>query len=444
MTQRYFVYPLAVLVIAQLAPLLRDDRRWFVAQLTQLGLILLASAGAFLFEDDFIWVIIAWSLFVVFVLAPRVVVRLAWERHQAAWWTWAARLTWGKLGQVFRRYARAEEHRAEASALLDAVLAEPLPEPVRGDAQLFRLRLLSDAGDWAGALQVYESVESWGTLVSATRARLLAARAYAQAGNFERAFRCLQLVAQSPRTLGQIDRQYRAVRGKVVERAAEALPPEMLAMAREGLHAAENLSADWRALMSWGRPAAVTLVLVLACVATWLADKSFFAGKLWMWAGNEPETVREGEWWRPVSALFLHANWLHLTMNGAALWMFGSAVERTFGRWRFVVIFLLAGAAANTMSAWIGHYDVSVGASGGIFGLIAAFAVSVYRLRSPVLLAARRRLLLLLGVMLTADLTIGGLEPQVDNLAHAGGFVAGLVLAVVLWKRCVRAADPVW
>ena len=51
--------------------------------------------------------------------------------------------------------------------------------------------------------------------------------------------------------------------------------------------------------MNWGRPAAVTLVIVLACAVTWLVDKSYFTGKLWMWAGNEPESVREG----PIGAL---------------------------------------------------------------------------------------------------------------------------------------------
>ena len=84
-----------------------------------------------------------------------------------------------------------------------------MPEAVRGDVQLLRLRLLADTGDWAGVLNVYENVENWSTLVPATRARLLAARAYAQAGNFERAFRCLQLAAQSPRTLGHLAREYR-------------------------------------------------------------------------------------------------------------------------------------------------------------------------------------------------------------------------------------------
>jgi membrane associated rhomboid family serine protease len=441
-TQRYFVYPLAVLVVAQLLPLLRYHRRWFAAQITQLIVILLAVAGALIFEDDITWVWLAWLLFVAFVLVPRWLARVAGEKHRPALWRWAARFAWGQLGRLYRRYARVEElwaqaHRPETFALLEV---EPVPESVRGDGQLLRLRLLADTGDWAGVLNVYENVENWGTVVSATRARLLASRAYARAGNFERAVRCLQLAAQSPRTLGHLMREYRAVRDEVTG----LLPETLLSLARDGLRGAEEQAADWRALLSWGRPAPVTFALLVLCAATRFADKIFWDGKLWEWAGNIPESLREGEWWRPVTALFLHANFWHLAVNGSALWMFGSAVERTVGRWRMVAVFLLSGAAANAMSAWVGHYDVSVGASGGIFGLIAAFGVCVYRLRSPFYAAARRRLLGLLAVMLAADLTVGGLEPQIDNLAHAGGFVVGLVLVVALWKRCVRAAHPVW
>jgi membrane associated rhomboid family serine protease len=427
---------------------LRGDWRWFLAQITQLSLILLAALGALIFEKDFVWVVIAWTLFTVLVLAPRLLTRIAVEHHHPALWTWAGRLTWGQLGRLFRRYGRAERllrggQPAEAVAAIDVILAKPMPVSARSDAQLFRVRLFTETGDWAGALHSYENVDFWETLSTATRARLLAAQAYAQAGDFERAIHCLQFVAQSPRTFGQIERQYRAVRAEVFERAAKSLSPELQVLARQGVQAAEQQAAGWRALMSWGRPAPATLALVVVCVTTWLVDKFFFAGKLWVWAGNIPESWREGEWWRPVTALALHANWLHLTMNSLALWMFGSAVERKLGWWRFIAIFLLAGAAANTLSARLGHYDVSVGASGGIFGLVAAFAVSVYRLRSPLYMTARRRLLLILGLMLAADLTVGGLEPQVDNLAHAGGFVAGLVVTVILWKRCVRAPHPV-
>jgi membrane associated rhomboid family serine protease len=449
MTQRYFVYPLVVVVLPQLAPLLGRARRWYAAQITQLGLILLAALGAAVFEGDLAWVWIAWALFAGFVLGPRLLARVAWESQWPAAWRWAGRLAWGQLGRLFRRFARAEQLRqqgklSDALALLDAATVEPMPAAVRGEAQLFRLRLLAGTNDAAGALDAYERVEDWGTASAAARARLFAARAYAATGDFERAVRCLQRAALSPRTLGQIGRQYRAAREEVLARASQSLPPQMVALAREGLRAAEEQSADWRALMEWTRPAPVTLTLLAVCAGTWLADKLVLDGNLLYWAGNIPVALHHGEWWRPTTALFLHANWLHLAMNGAALWMFGSAVERTMGRWRLAAVFLAAGTAANAWSAWVGHYDVSVGASGGIFGLIGAFGVGVYRLRSPMLATARRRLLTLLALLLSADLTVGGLEPQIDNLAHAGGFAAGLALAMLLWKRCVRAAHPVW
>ena len=111
------------------------------------------------------------------------------------------------------------------------------------------------------------------------------------------------------------------------------------------------------------------------------------------------------------------------------------------GRWRFLAIFLLAGVFGNLLSALNTHYDNSIGASGGIFGLVGAFAVAVYRLDGPIHAGLRRRLLAFLGVMVAADLTIGWLEPVVDNLAHAGGFIAGVALAFALQPRRRSAVD---
>jgi len=213
----------------------------------------------------------------------------------------------------------------------------------------------------------------------------------------------------------------------------------MYAHGLELLRRAENDSAAWRALMYVGRPARVTLALLLVCAVVHLVSDVYLRGdlqeKLMLWAGNTADTVRAGEWWRLFTAMFLHANLLHLVMNGAALWIFGSAVEKTIGWWRYLVVFLLAGALGNLASALQAHYDVAIGASGGIFGVIGAFAVGVWRLRSPMYFALRRRLLLLIVLMVATDFTIGGLEPQVDNLAHVGGFFAGILIAAALWPR---------
>ncbi len=209
------------------------------------------------------------------------------------------------------------------------------------------------------------------------------------------------------------------------------------------LQRAEKDTAVWRALMFMGRPEPVTLALLVILAVVYLVGDVFLSSdlqeKFLLWAGNSSATVQEGEWWRVFTALFLHANWLHLTMNGAGLWIFGTAVEKTMGRWRFLVIFLLAGALANLASAFalhydLAHYDVAIGASGGIFGVIGAFAVAVWRLRSPLYHALRRRLLVVLALMVATDLTIGGLEPQVDNLAHVGGFVSGIFIAMLLYR----------
>ena len=103
------------------------------------------------------------------------------------------------------------------------------------------------------------------------------------------------------------------------------------------------------------------------------------------------------------------------------------------------MIFLVAGIAGNFASAWRGSYDVSVGASGGVLALVGAFAVAVWQLRLPLLADARRRLLVMLAVMVGVDFTIGFLEPQIDELAHVAGFVAGVTLAVALGGRANAA-----
>jgi rhomboid protease GluP len=213
----------------------------------------------------------------------------------------------------------------------------------------------------------------------------------------------------------------------------------MYALAQEGLQAADRQMTAWRVLMQFGQPAAVTLGLLAMLVVIFAVDTVVFTqwldAPLWWWVGNVPEDVVQGQWWRPVTALLLHASLLHLAMNAVAVWMFGSAVERTLGWWRMPVIFFVAGTLGNFASVLRGGFDVSVGASSGLFGLVAAYVVAVYRLDMPVVASARRRLLVMLGMMVATDLMIGWLEPQVDGVAHAGGFVAGLLLTLVLRPR---------
>jgi rhomboid protease GluP len=561
MSQRLYLYPLLFAVLAQLITVWRLGGRWYGAQIVRFVILLLVSTAGMYFSDDFGWVLVAWGLFAVFVIVPQLLARAAMglqmvrpANEVARWWWLAGWCTGGNLRRVYHTYAAASKlwsggHRIDAENLIRELAARPMPESVREEIRAWQLSLLVGSRDFPAAVAFYEHGHDSGVSSSGTPTRLLAARAYAETGEFERALWCLQLVALSSRTVGPLETRFWATRvcvaalagdqgglesllrsgGKqfgrrrLFERVAanwrgrcalvlgdragairqlarareltpprnklwrdviarnlqqaEALPytvvvapvsdagragvppdveasvsdagtagsPPVAALSpgyaagQQAVRLADQQSAEWRALMCLGSPGGVTLTLlaVLACV--YFTDVILFDGflhrPLLVWAGNIPEAVRRGEWWRPTTAIFLHANPLHLGMNGLALWLFGSAVEKSMGRWRYLAIFFLAGSLGNLLSAMTSTYDVSVGASGGIFGVIAAFAAATVHLDSPLYASLRRRLLMLLALMVTADFTISGLEPQVDTLAHAGGFVAGLVLALLLHPR---------
>lgn len=139
-----------------------------------------------------------------------------------------------------------------------------------------------------------------------------------------------------------------------------------------------------------------------------------------------PALIRQGEWWRLLAPTFLHSGLLHIAMNGFGLWMLGSFVERLFGSARFVILYTLAGLGGTLMSG-LSKVGLSVGASGALFGLLAAAAVLGLRPRGqiPSLIARdlRKNALINMGIMVVISLS-----PHVDYLAHLGGALAGFVL----------------
>ena len=137
-----------------------------------------------------------------------------------------------------------------------------------------------------------------------------------------------------------------------------------------------------------------------------------------------------GEWWRLVSAIFLHAGLLHLAFNAYALWIFGSVIEREIGRLEMLAVFLATGVFAGAASyAFATEYTVAVGASGAVFGLVGAFIAYNYLRRHNVMAQARLRSALMLLVI---NAVIGFSIPAIDWRAHLGGLVAGLVAGLAV------------
>jgi membrane associated rhomboid family serine protease len=143
--------------------------------------------------------------------------------------------------------------------------------------------------------------------------------------------------------------------------------------------------------------------------------------------------IAAGQYWRLFTAMFLHANLIHIALNAYALWIFGSMLEPEIGRERFLLVYLVTGLAASAASyAFLSPFVVGVGASGAIFGVFGIFLVYNYRRRHTALGAARLRT----GtVLLVINLVFGFSIPGIDWRAHVGGLIAGIVAGVAVDAR---------
>ncbi|MBQ9549895.1 MAG: rhomboid family intramembrane serine protease [Lachnospiraceae bacterium] len=145
------------------------------------------------------------------------------------------------------------------------------------------------------------------------------------------------------------------------------------------------------------------------------------------------------EWYRLFTAVFLHFGLEHLSANMLALWVFGERVEKAVGKGRFIAVYLLSGYIGNAVSLLISYLSgsdvVSAGASGAVFGTIGAlFAIVIKnRGRYADLTGGRAVLLVLYSVF------SGFAGEGIDNAAHIGGLVTGLLLGFILYR--VRETD---
>ena len=152
--------------------------------------------------------------------------------------------------------------------------------------------------------------------------------------------------------------------------------------------------------------------------------------------------VMEGEVYRLFTAMFLHGSLGHVFFNVYALLVFGRAVEPVFGRVRFLLVYLLGGLTGSVLSLALGGMEsASVGASGAVFAIFAAFAVHLYQNRG--VYANVRAQLSHMGVILGINLVIGFLPgSRIDNWGHVGGMLGGALLAWRIGPRIALVAIP--
>jgi len=179
------------------------------------------------------------------------------------------------------------------------------------------------------------------------------------------------------------------------------------------------------------RPGAVTRALIAINVAVFLATtvngmnpiSGSGTSPLFDHLALIPVAVAHGQWYRLITAAFLHFEIFHIGFNMYALYIFGPPLEAALGRMRFIALYLLAGIGGSVLSLALGPIgETAAGASGAIFGLFGALYI-----------VARHRELATNGIAITivANLIFTFAIPNIDWRGHVGGLVTGSVIALI-------------
>jgi rhomboid protease GluP len=146
------------------------------------------------------------------------------------------------------------------------------------------------------------------------------------------------------------------------------------------------------------------------------------------------DAIRAGQLWRFITPALLHASIPHILFNMYALFSLGTGLERYFGHWRFLLLYVLGAFTGNVFS-FLFSQGYSVGASTAIFGLLGAEAVFLFQNRQ--LFAGHYGRAIQNVIFIAIVNLIIGLQPGIDNWGHVGGLLGGLMFtwfAGPLWK----------
>jgi len=195
----------------------------------------------------------------------------------------------------------------------------------------------------------------------------------------------------------------------------------------------------------------VTTALIVANVAVFLlqglAPQIIVPFALWPLATSSMAVGASFAPWQLVTYAFLHGSFLHLAFNMFALYMFGGAIEQVFGTRRYLLFYfvsVLSAAITQLVVAVLAHAIYpTIGASGGVFGLLLAYGMYFPRNRvmllfPPIPMPARVFVIVYAGIELL--LGVSGSQPGVAHFAHLGGMIGGYVLLRV-WRGGIRRSS---
>jgi len=151
-------------------------------------------------------------------------------------------------------------------------------------------------------------------------------------------------------------------------------------------------------------------------------------------ASFTPKTI-DGQYWRLLTSIFVHIGFIHLLANSVVLYYIGSILEPFIGRRYFIISFISTGIIASIVSLWWHDLTVAAGASGAIFGL---FGVNIALITTNLYTKEQRNPALVSMLVFVGYNLVYGLRGGVDNAAHLGGLLSGLIVGYSLYPSLTK------
>jgi len=246
----------------------------------------------------------------------------------------------------------------------------------------------------------------------------------------------------------------------------EILPPEIREGGGEGPSSPRVTQAAPRPRRPWSSSRATYLLVAINCAVfvamalTHVNPLNPTRLQLLQWgADNAGAVLLDGQWFRIITAMFVHVGILHLATNMWCLWNLGLLAEPLLGSFGLIAVYVLTGAAGNLLSTLVNWFQfhstitpdsslfgpVGAGASGAVFGIAGALIVLLKSNRLPVPPNELKRLRssviyfavinLVIGGSISFGTSVIGTGIHIDNMAHLGGVSCGLLMAVPMVPR---------
>ena len=172
----------------------------------------------------------------------------------------------------------------------------------------------------------------------------------------------------------------------------------------------------------------IAINVIVFLVVFFLSGGVLSGGALLKYGALNSYLVTSGDWYRLITSAFLHGGLLHLLFNMYSLYIVGTQIENFVGKGKYLLIYFVSALSASLMSCVITPNAISVGASGAIFGLLGALVYFGTQYRIYLSSVIKNQIIPLIII----NLMLGFMVSSIDNAAHIGGLIGGVLIAMAL------------